>query len=58
MAKANFFTPIIAHEIFYKLVNEYLVLTEKDLTAWDADPEAYGQYFWIILMSDMIAWID
>lgn len=41
-AKSEFFTPVIAHEICYKLINEYFILTEKDLTAWDADPEAYG----------------
>ncbi|XP_065222298.1 importin-11 [Planococcus citri] len=42
MAKSKFFTPVIAHEICYKLINEYFILTEKDLTAWDADPEAYA----------------
>lgn len=42
--KTAFFTPVIAHEIFYKLVNDYFILNENDLNAWDADPEAYGWY--------------
>lgn len=42
-ARNEFFSPEIIQEIFFKLVNEYLVLNEKDLNAWYEDPEAYGK---------------
>lgn len=41
-AKNSFFTSAIAHEICLKLINEYFVLTDRDLAFWDSDPEAYG----------------
>lgn len=40
--KNIFFSSTVVHEICVKVINEYFVLTERDLSFWDADPEAYG----------------
>lgn len=44
-AKDAFFTPAVAHDICYKLINEYFVLNERDLAFWDSDPEGYGELY-------------
>lgn len=53
-ARNEFFRPVIVQEIFFKLVNEYLVLNEKDLTAWDTDPEAYGKVICIFVLNEKL----
>lgn len=44
--KQNFFTPEVITDICRKLVGHYFILTQDELDAWDADPEAFSNDEW------------